>query len=79
MSLRRHHDVYPIVINEVIMFYLTFKFHDNRVNTFGFMYGGGLLKPSPPLQGPGTPKKPRWNRVDEQWSMPLLLSLSLLL
>ena len=23
------------------MFYLTFKFHNNRVNTFGFMEGGG--------------------------------------
>ena len=23
------------------MFYLTFKFHDNRINTFGFMEGGG--------------------------------------
>ena len=23
------------------MFYLTSKFHDNRVNTFGFMGGGG--------------------------------------
>ena len=23
------------------MFYLTSKFHDNRVNTFGFMLGGG--------------------------------------
>ena len=23
------------------MFYLTSKFHDNRVNTFGFMKGGG--------------------------------------
>ena len=29
------------------MFYLTSMFHDNRVNTFGFMGGGGgLLKPS---------------------------------
>ena len=35
------------------MFYLTSKFHDNRVNTFGFMEGGGgggLLKPSPQAQ-----------------------------
>ena len=39
------------------MFYLTSKFHDNRVNTFGFMEGGGALP------GPGTPKKPRLNRV----------------
>ena len=23
------------------MFYLTSKFHDNRVNTFGFVDGGG--------------------------------------
>ena len=29
------------------MFYLTSKFHDNRVNAFGFMEGGGLLKPPP--------------------------------
>ena len=28
------------------MFYLTSKFHGNRVNTFGFMEGG-LLKPPP--------------------------------
>ena len=51
------------------MFYLTSKFHDNHVNTFGFMEdgggggGGGLLKPPPP--GPGTPKKTRRNRVNE--------------
>ena len=37
------------------MLYLTSKFHENRVNTFGFMEGG-LFKPP---QGPGTPKKPR--------------------
>ena len=43
------------------MFYLTSKFHVNRINTFGFMEGGGLLKP--PL-GPGTPKKPRPNRAN---------------
>ena len=43
------------------MFYLTSKFHDNRVNTFGFMEGGLLKPPLPP--GPGTPKKPRRNRV----------------
>ena len=32
------------------MFYLTSKFHDNRVNSFEFMEGGGggLLKPPPP-------------------------------
>ena len=46
------------------MFYLTSKFHVNRINTFGFMEdgegGGGLLKTPP---GPGTPKKPRPNRV----------------
>ena len=31
------------------MFYLTSKFHDNCVNSFGFMEGGGgwLLKPPP--------------------------------
>ena len=46
------------------MFYLTSKFHDNRVNTFGFMEGGEgvVLKPLPP--GPGAPKKPRRNRVN---------------
>ena len=32
------------------MFYLTFKSHDNRVNTFGFMERGKLLKTSPPAQ-----------------------------
>ena len=43
------------------MFYLTSKFHGNRVSTVGFMEGeGGLLKGPP---GPGTPKKPRRNRV----------------
>ena len=30
------------------MFYLTSKFHDNRVNTFGFMEGGGVETPPPP-------------------------------
>ena len=30
------------------MFYLTSKFHVNRINSFGFMEGGGLLKPPPP-------------------------------
>ena len=29
--------MYPIEINLLIMFYLTSKFHDNCVNTFGFM------------------------------------------
>ena len=38
------------------MFYLPSKFHENRVNTFGFMEVGGG-------GGPGTPKKPRRNRV----------------
>ena len=38
------------------MLYLTSKFHDNRVNTFGFMEGGGG-------GGAGTSKKPRQNRV----------------
>ena len=37
------------------MFYLISKFHDIGVNTFGFLEGS----PS----GPGTPKKPRRNRV----------------
>ena len=45
-----------------MMFYLTSKFHNNRVNTFGFMEGG-LLKRPPPPAGPGTPKKPRRNSV----------------
>ena len=45
------------------MFYLTSKFHDNGVNTFGFMEGG-LLKSPPPLPpGPGTPKKSRRNEL----------------
>ena len=43
------------------MFYLTSKFHVNCINTFGFMEGG-LLNPPPP--GPGTPKKPRQNKVN---------------
>ena len=30
------------------MFYLTSKFHDDSVNTFGFVEGGELLKPLPP-------------------------------
>ena len=52
------------------MLYLTSKFHDNRVNTFGSMEGrgGGLLKPTP--LGPGTPKKPRRNRVNMRPSSP---------
>ena len=37
----RHSGVYPIVNNKVLMFYLTAKFHDNSVNTFGFIEGGG--------------------------------------
>ena len=41
------------------MFYLTSKFNDNRVNTFGFMEGGAFETPL----GPGTPKKPRRNGV----------------
>ena len=44
------------------MFYITSKFHDNRVNTFGFMEGAFEAPPHPP--GPGTPKKPRRNRVN---------------
>ena len=43
------------------MFYLTSKLHVNRVNTFGFMEGGGAFEVHPP--GPGIPKKPRPNRV----------------
>ena len=47
-----------------LLFYLSSTFHDNRVNTFGFMEeGGGLLTPPPFPTGPGTPKKPRRNRV----------------
>ena len=40
------------------MFYLTFKFHDNRVNTFGFMKrgGGGGDRPGP--QGQELQKSP---------------------
>ena len=34
------------------MFYLSSKFHDNHVNTFGFMEGGGGGG------RPGTPKSP---------------------
>ena len=30
------------------MFYLTSKFHGNRVNTFGFMEGGGRAFETPP-------------------------------
>ena len=37
------------------MFYLTSKFHGNRVNTFGFMEGGGG---GGSFTGPGTPKSP---------------------
>ena len=32
------------------MFYLTSKFHGNRVNTFGFMKGGGGLLNPPQAQ-----------------------------
>ena len=32
------------------MLYLTSKFHNNRVNTFGFMEGGGGFKPPPQAQ-----------------------------
>ena len=45
------------------MFYVTSKFDDNCVNSFGFMEGGAFEAPPPPL-GPGTPKKPRPNRVN---------------
>ena len=27
------------LINKVLKFYITFKFHDNRINTFGFIVG----------------------------------------
>ena len=63
------------------MFYLTSKFHDNRVNTFGFMEGVGLLKPSPPPPPPrprnSSPKEPRPNRVNTCiWGYPLVCSLT---
>ena len=47
------------------MFYLTFKFHDNRVNTFGFIEGEGAFEapPPPPPQAQELQKKPRRNRV----------------
>ena len=32
------------------MFYLTSKFHDNRINTFGFMEGGGAFEAPPQAQ-----------------------------
>ena len=38
------------------MFYLTSKFHDNCINTFGFMERAFEAPP------PGTPKKPRRNK-----------------
>ena len=44
----RHNDVYSIEINLLIMFYQTFKFHVNCINTFGFMEGGHLKPPPPP-------------------------------
>ena len=37
----RHNSVYVIVVNYVIVLYLTSNFHDNHVNTFGY--------PPPPL------------------------------
>ena len=45
------------------MLYLTSKFHVNRINTFGFMEGRGAFEAPPSPQAPGTPKKPRPNRV----------------
>ena len=59
-SSLRHISVCPIQINYVIMFYLISKFHDNNFHIFEFMEGG---TPPPPHPGPGTPKKPRRNRV----------------
>ena len=46
----RHHGVYPIEINLLIMLYLTSKFHVNRINTFGFMErrGGGAFETRSP-------------------------------
>ena len=46
----RHIGVYSIAINKVLMFYLTSKFHDDSVNTFGFIMEGGFEAP-PPAQG----------------------------
>ena len=34
--------MYSTVINLVLMFYLTSTFHDNSVNTFGFIERGGI-------------------------------------
>ena len=39
------------------MFYLTYKFRDNRLNTFGFMEGR-LLTPPPPPQAQELQKSP---------------------
>ena len=44
------------------MFYLTSKFHDNSVNTFESIEMGAPPL-TPLLPSPGTPKKPRRNRV----------------
>ena len=40
----RYIDMYPTVFNKVLIFYLTFKFHENSVNAFG--------PPPPPLPSP---------------------------
>ena len=55
-SLLRHIDVYPIDINELIMFYLTSKFHVNRINTLGFVEGGGG---GGACEAPPPPPRPR--------------------
>ena len=53
------------------MFYLTSKFHDDSVSTFGFMEGLGACEALP---GPETPKKPRRNRVKlDEISMTMFL------
>ena len=49
------------------MFYLTSKFHVNRINTFGFMEGG-LLKPPPPPQAQELQKSPGRIGLTLKWS-----------
>ena len=50
MSSWSHNEMYPIAINKVRMFYLTTKFHDNCLNTFGFIEGSPPPPPSPQAQ-----------------------------